>query len=167
MLNRRLLPAPFILTVFCAACGNDTTQTNQAAPATEPTAVATPAAPATARPNPPVDARADSTATLTVPAGDSTAVLPGKIQRLNQTIIVRVPVQNKRKLTATLLTTGGQSNVRFKQVIDPAGKEDGPFGQTVSVLTPRNGQYQLLIGHNLMSEGRAVQEFTLRVTLTQ
>ncbi len=161
------LPPTFCLVVLCAACGTDKPPTNQAAPETELATSAAPKAPKTAALNPPVDARADSTATLTVPAGDSAAVLLGRLQRQNQKMTVRVPVQSKAKLTATLLTTGGQSNVRFNQVIDPAGQADGPFGSTVSVATPQNGAYQLVIGHNQMQEGRAVQEFTLRVTLAQ
>ena len=161
------LPPTLGLVVLCAACGTDKPPTNQAPPETELATSAAPETPKTAALNPPVDARADSTATLTVPAGDSAAVLLGKIQRLNQTITVRVPVQNKTRLMATLLVSGTQSNVRFKQVINPAGQADGPFGRTISVPTPQNGPYQLLIGHNQMSEGRAVQEFTLRVTLAQ
>ena len=169
MLKRRLfsLPPTLGLVVLCAACGADKPPTNQAPPETAPPTSAAPEAPKMAAPNPPVDARADSTATLTVPAGDSAAVLLGRLQRQNQKMTVRVPVQNKRKLTATLLVSGTQSNVRFNQLIYPGGQTDGPFGQTVSVATPQNGAYQLVIGHNQMSEGRAEQEFTLRVTLAQ
>ena len=120
-----------------------------------------------AAPNPPVDARADSTATLIVPAGDSTAVLLGRLQRQNQRMTVRVPMQNKTRLTATLLVSDAQSNVRFNQLIYPGGQTDGPFGSTVSVATPQNGVYQLVIGHNQMQQGSPEQEFTLRVTLAQ
>ena len=101
------------------------------APPAEPATTAAPAAFETATPNPPVDARADSTATLTVPAGDSVAVLLGSIQRPNQKITVRVPVQSKRRLTARLLVSAAQSNLRFAQVIKPGGQAEGPFGSTV------------------------------------
>ena len=169
MIKRRLfsLPPTLCMVVLCAACGADKPPTNQAPPETAPPTSAAPEAPETAAPNPPVDARVDSTATLTVPASDSAAVLLGRLHQQNQKMTVRVPVQNKQKLTATLLVSDANSNVRFNQLVYPGGKSDGPFGSTISVPTPQNGDYQLIIGHNQMREGSAAQEFKLRVTLAQ
>ena len=155
------------LTIICAACGTDTPPMSQAPPGTESATSAAPIALETAPPNPPVDARADSTTTLNVPAGDSVVVLLGKLKSQNQKMTVRVPVQNKRRLTATLLASDANSNVRFTQFAYPDGKSEGPFGTTISVATPQNGEYQLLIGHNQMAEGSTVEEFELRLVLNQ
>ncbi|TPG62874.1 hypothetical protein [Hymenobacter nivis] len=157
------------LALLCAACDTAATQKSPPPPPPAPASSTAPGAPAPADPGalpaaaPPVDARADSSATLTVAAGDSVALLLGKVKGFGQKITVRVPVQNKRKLTATLIVKGG--NIRFNQIIDPDGQANGPLGNTVAVPAPKNGTYQLIIGHNLMAEGNAEQEFQLRVVL--
>ena len=164
MNKANLLPATLTasLTILCAACGGNTTRTEQVA-----TAPTTPTAPETTLTSSPIDARADSTITLNIPTGDSAVVLLGELKSLNQHITVIVPVQDKRKLTATLMPLDSLHNIRFSQLIYPDGKMDGPFGKSVAIATPQNGSYKLLITHNLMAEGGLAKEFKLRVALAQ
>lgn len=136
----------------------ETTDTSAAATTTTPTPAATPA---------PIDARADSTATLTILAGDSAVTMLGELKTVNQEMLVRVPVQGKRRLSATLLPPDSLPNIRFAQVIGPGGDAQGPFGTTVSVPTPQDGTYTLRITHNLRTEARLTKEFKMRVVLSQ
>jgi len=126
--------------------------------------MATPAPEQAANPAP-IDARADSTVTLAIAAGDSSVVMLGELKSLNQHVTVNVPVQDKRQLTASLMPLDSLHNIRFTQLIYPDGKRNGPFGKDISVDTPQNGQYQLIIAHSLMAEGGLAKEFKLRVTL--
>ena len=163
MNKTNLLPATLVasLIILCGACGGNNTQPEQAA------ATTTPAAPETTPANPPIDARADSAATLNIPAGDSAVVMLGELKSLHQHMTVTVPVQDKRRLTATLMPLDSLHNIRFSQLIYPDGKMDGPFGRNIGIATPQNGPYQLLITHNLMAEGGLAKEFKLRIVLTQ
>jgi hypothetical protein len=114
-----------------------------------------------------VDARGDSIIDLTFPGGDSSVVVLGKLESTDQHITVRVPVRDKRKLSATLLPLDSLTNIRFNQIVDPNGKSAGPFGRTISIATQQNGTYQLFIAHNLMAEGGLAKEFRLQVTLSR
>lgn len=114
-----------------------------------------------------IDARADSTIQVAFPVNDSSVVLLGELKTANQEITANVPVQDKRKLTATLLPPDSLPNIRFAQVIRPTGEADGPFGTSVSIPTPQNGTYKLRISHNLRTEAALTKEFKLRVVLSQ
>ncbi|UOR05959.1 hypothetical protein MUN82_02380 [Hymenobacter aerilatus] len=115
----------------------------------------------------PIDARADSTTTLTFPAGDSAVTMLGELRTTNQEMLVRVLVQGKRRLSATLFAPDSLPNIRFAQVIRPDGEAEGPFGTTVSIPTPQDGTYTLRITHNLRTEAALTKEFKMRVVLRQ
>src|SRR5690606_656694 len=89
------------------------------------------------------DAAGDSVINLVFPAGDSTAVVLGKLEGPGKHITVHVPVQNQNKLTASLTPLDSLSNIRFNQIIYPDGKKDGPFGREISIGVQQNRSYQL------------------------
>jgi len=143
-----------------AACSsNSETATVPAENTTPPPKTA--ATPAT------IDARADSTVQVTFPANDSSVTVLGELKTVNQEFIASVPVQGKRKLSATLLAPDSLPNIRFAQVIQPNGEAKGPFGTTVSTPTPEDGVYKLRIAHNLHTEARLTKEFKLRIVVSQ
>ncbi|MBC6612200.1 hypothetical protein H8B15_14825 [Hymenobacter sp. BT507] len=151
------------LTLCTAACSSNPETATTPAETTD-----TPAAAAAATTTPaPIDARADSTATLTIPAGDSAVTMLGELKTVNQEMLVRVPVQGKHRLSATLIAPDSLPNIRFAQVIRPGGEAQGPFGTTVSVPTPQDGTYTLRITHNLRTEAGLTREFKMRVVLSQ
>ncbi|MBO3271897.1 hypothetical protein [Hymenobacter defluvii] len=135
--------------------------------ATVPAENTTPPAPETASTSAVIDARADSTVQVTFPANDSSVTVLGELKTVNQEFIASIPVQSKRKLSATLLAPDSLPNIRFAQVIQPDGEANGPFGTTVSVSTPKDGVYKLRISHNLRTEAGLTREFKLRVVLGQ
>jgi len=147
--------------IFSVACSS-----NHESPTSSAEGASSPAQEVAATPSV-VDARADSTIQITFPPNDSAVVVLGELKTVNQEITVTIPVQDKRKLSATLTPPDSLPNIRFAQVIRPNGEADGPFDTRVSFPTPQNGNYQLRISHNLRTEAGLTKEFKLRVVLSQ
>ena len=114
-----------------------------------------------------IDAEADSTVRVAFPANDSVVTVMGKLARARSKFTATIPVQNKHRLTATLIPLDSASNIRFNQVIYPNEKAGGPFGKTISVPTRQDGEYQLIIDHNLMTAAKLADKFRLHITLSR
>jgi biopolymer transport protein ExbD len=112
-----------------------------------------------------IDARGDSVINLDFAAGDTAKTILAKLERNDQHITVVVPVQDKSKLTASLILLDTLQNIRFNQIIYPSGRSDGPFGKDISITTDENGNYTIIVAHNLMAEGGLVKEFKMQVRI--
>lgn len=114
-----------------------------------------------------IDATKDTVIQLSFPAGDSSVVVLGQLNRPDQHITVNVTVQNARQLTATVTPVDSLANIRFNRVISPDGKSNGPFGKEISLPVQQSGTYQFIIAHNLMAEGGLTKQFRLRVSIAR
>ncbi|MBN9296590.1 MAG: hypothetical protein J0I41_06235 [Filimonas sp.] len=69
-------------------------------------------------------------------------------------IVCKVVVPaGKRMIMGELAPTNAKMNIRFNQVITPAGKADGPFDKKLAYDINKEGTYTILIGNDLMAEG--------------
>ena len=54
-------------------------------------------------------------------------------------------------------------NIRFNQIKTPDGKYDGPFGREISYKISSKGEVWLMIGKNLMADGKNTGRFSVRI----
>ncbi|RQP08330.1 MAG: hypothetical protein EAS48_10380 [Chryseobacterium sp.] len=80
-----------------------------------------------------------------------------------QKFTLKIKNFNGNNLNAKLRTDEKMQNIRINQIRMPDGSFDGPFGQDLSYETPQKGEYWLIIGHNLMADGKMKGGFTLEV----
>ncbi len=79
-----------------------------------------------------------------------------------------VPVTGGDSLTGEIIPDIDSTNIRFNQVYIPVGKSgkyDGPFSRTISYPITAKGNYKLIIGSNLMAEGKPSGSFTCNVII--
>ena len=79
-----------------------------------------------------------------------------------------IPVTNGDSLTAEIIPDDNTLNIRFKQVYVPAGKNgkyDGPFSRTIRYPITVKGKYKLIIGSDLMADGKPKGSFTCNVLI--
>lgn len=94
---------------------------------------------------------------------DSIATTISGLLKETKQVAVYVEVKQGKNLSATLHTKDPDANIRFNQFFTPDRKADGPFGKTISKPILKRGMYKLIIGHDLMAEGRSEVRFELRL----
>lgn len=82
-----------------------------------------------------------------------------KIQKL----IVRITNYNKAQLKATILPESNKMNIRFNQIKLKDGQYDGLFGREISYKISGKGEVWLIIGKNLMADGKNTGRFSVRI----
>lgn len=83
-------------------------------------------------------------------------------------VTIVVPVTAGDSLTAVIIPDGDNANIRFNQVYIPSGKHgryEGPFSRQVSYPITVKGNYQLIVGENLMAEGDWAGSFTCNILI--
>ena len=86
-----------------------------------------------------IDAGGDSTVRVAFPANDSVVTVMGRLSSAKSKFTATIPVQNKHRLTATLIPLDSAANIRFSQVIYPNKKAGGPFGKRFLYLSNKTG----------------------------
>jgi len=107
---------------------------------------------------PPKDTLAQSISALS-----DTMVLKLKIDNANKQLIIPLKIRSGKELFASLSSNDQNANIRFTQVALPDSSFDGPFGRDLHYALKKPGNYQLIIGENMMAGDKWEGEFVLRV----
>jgi len=78
-------------------------------------------------------------------------------------LILKISNFNKPKITAKISTKQQDFNIRFNQIQLPDGKMDGPFMREITYDVPKPGEVWLIIGKNLMADGKTTGSFSVTV----
>ena len=81
----------------------------------------------------------------------------------NQQFILVIKNVKKSSISATISTNDKNRNIRINQIILPDNSSDGPFSKTMKFKTSKKGIYKIVVGKNLMAEGKLSGNFNLSV----
>lgn len=94
------------------------------------------------------------------------SMLPFKIgdefTKDDQKLILKIKNISQPKLKISV-SSEKPMNIRINQIKKPDGTFDGPFGQTLQLATPQQGEYWIIIGKSNMASGNTKGHFTLKV----
>lgn len=82
-----------------------------------------------------------------------------------QKLILKIKNFKGKKIVGKISAKNTDMNLRFNQIKFADGSFDGPFGRNISVEIPKPGEIWLIIGKNLMADGKLTGKFS--VTLQQ
>ena len=91
--------------------------------------------------------------------------ISGKLKENNPPIKIYIDINAGDTLHALIEPSDQDANIRLNQIIYPGGRADGPFGRDQKFALAKPGQYQLIIGNNLMAEGKTTTAFTLHLSV--
>jgi hypothetical protein len=91
--------------------------------------------------------------------------ISGKLEGNNRKITVYLHISSGDSLHASLEPAEQDANIRLNQIIYPGGRSDGPFGRDQKFALKNTGIYQLIIGNNLMAEGKTKAAFNLHLSV--
>ena len=81
----------------------------------------------------------------------------------NQQFILVIKNVKKSSISVTIHTNDKNRNLRINQIILPDNSSDGPFSKTMKFKTSKKGIYKIVVGKNLMAEGKLTGNFNLSV----
>lgn len=81
----------------------------------------------------------------------------------NQQFIIVINNVSKSTIFAKINTVEKDRNLRINQIILPDGSSDGPFSKEMKYSKKKNGTYKIVIGKNLMAEGKLVGNVSVTV----
>ena len=107
----------------------------------------------------------DSAVHISLDKDNSAKTLSGKLKGNNQPIKIYIDINSGDTLHVLIEPSGQDANIRLNQIIYPDGKADGPFDKDQKFAIEKPGPYQLIIGNNLMAEGKTNAAFTLHLSV--
>lgn len=81
----------------------------------------------------------------------------------NQQFIIVIKNVTKPTISAKINTVEKDRNLRINQIILPDGSSDGPFSKEMIFNKKKNGTYKIVIGKNLMADGKLVGKVSVTV----
>ena len=81
----------------------------------------------------------------------------------NQQFILVIKDVKKSSISVTISTNDKNRNLRINQIILPDNSSDGPFSKTMKYKISKKGIYKIVVGKNLMAEGKLTGNFNLSV----
>ena len=69
----------------------------------------------------------------------------------------------KTTISAKINNVEKDRNLRINQIILPDGSSDAPFSKEMKYAKKKNGTYKIVIGKNLMAEGKLVGNVSVSV----
>ena len=103
------------------------------------------------------------TLTKSISALSDTMVLKLKIDNASKQLIIPLKITSGKELFASLSSNDQKANIRFTQIALPDSSFDGPFGRDLRYALKKPGNYQLIIGENMMAGDKWEGDFVLRV----
>jgi hypothetical protein len=107
----------------------------------------------------------DSTLHISLDKKNSAKIIYGKLEGKAQVIQLYIDNRSADTLHVLIEPSDQDANIRLNQIIYPDGRADGPFGRDEQFVLKNAGQYQLVIGNNLMAEGRRSTAFKLHLSI--
>ncbi|MBW8362747.1 MAG: hypothetical protein K0M56_11250 [Kaistella sp.] len=80
-----------------------------------------------------------------------------------QKFILKIKDHKNPKISVKIVNAAPGLNVRINQIRFPDATFDGPFGKEVTLDTPKKGEYWIVVGHNLMADGKMTGKFSLEI----
>lgn len=99
----------------------------------------------------------------TAPAEQLPFTIGEEFTEENQKFILKIKDYKNPELSVKIVNADPGLNVRINQIRFPDATFDGPFGKEVSVDTPKKGEYWIIVGHNLMADGKMTGKFSLEI----
>ncbi|MDQ6755729.1 MAG: hypothetical protein M3004_02230 [Bacteroidota bacterium] len=96
---------------------------------------------------------------------DTSITISGNLNGNNHNIKIYLHITSGDTLHAFIEPLEQHANIRLNQIIYPGGKADGPFGRDQKFALKNMGIYQLIIGNNLMAEGKIKTAFNLHLSI--
>lgn len=81
----------------------------------------------------------------------------------NQQFVIVIKNVTQTTLSAKINTVEKDRNLRINQIILPDGSSDGPFSKEMKFAKKKNGTYQIIIGKNLMADGKLTGNVSVTV----
>ncbi len=81
----------------------------------------------------------------------------------NQQFIIVIKNVTKSTIYAKINTVEKDRNLRINQIILPDGSSEGPFSKEMKFTKRINGTYKIVIGKNLMSDGKLVGNISVSI----
>jgi len=78
-----------------------------------------------------------------------------------QKLILKIKNFKGKKIVGKISAKNKDMNLRFNQIKFADGSFDGPFGRYISVEIPKPGEIWLIIGKNLMADGKLTGKFSV------
>lgn len=108
---------------------------------------------------------ADSTAHISLDKKDPAKIISGKLKGNGESIKIYIDVKAGESLHMFIEPEEQNANIRLNQIIYPGGRSEGPFSRDQKFVLKNTGQYQLIIGNNLMAEGKTKIAFNLHLSI--
>ena len=94
-----------------------------------------------------------------------TQEVKGIVKPKGPKFVCHFTVPASANLNASILTEKKDCNIRIINIILPGNKMEGPYGRELTYKLPVKGDYQLVVGNNLMAGDPETCEFVLRIKL--
>lgn len=108
---------------------------------------------------------ADSAAHIFLDKKNPAKIIFGKLKGNGQTIKIYLDINSGDTLHVLIAPSEQDANIRLNQIIYPGGTSGGPYDRDQKFALKNPGQYQLIIGNNLMAEGKTKAAFTLHLSI--
>lgn len=105
---------------------------------------------------------------ITVHLKNNKGSVRGYLSGIGKHVTIIAAVQSGDSITAQLIPDDDKLNIRFNQIYIPVGKDgkyDGPFSRTISYPVTVKGNYKLIVGSDLMAEGKPDGNFLCNVQI--
>ena len=94
--------------------------------------------------------------------GSDTFTVQLHIAEINDRKIIPITIKSGNELFAIVHKANKKANIRINQVEMPDSTFDGPFGDSLQYKLKMPGTYKIIVGQNLMAEGKPFGDFTLK-----
>ena len=78
-----------------------------------------------------------------------------------QKLILKIKNFKGKEIVGKISSKNADMNLRFNQIKFADGSFDGPFGRAISIEIPKPGEIWLIIGKNLMADGKLIGKFSV------
>lgn len=99
----------------------------------------------------------------TVDASQLPFTIGEEITNENQQFVLVIRNVNKSNLSVEVYTNDNGRNIRINQIVKPDNSTDGPFTNKMNYKTSKKGTYKIVIGKNLMAQGKLSGNFSVLV----
>lgn len=112
----------------------------------------------------PADTRLTKTDTLRIIQGNKLPVkLEGQFVKDQQKLTIKIENFDKPQVVARIIPSDGDMNIRLNQIRLADGSFDGPFGRNLTYKISQKGEIWLIIGHDLMADGKMTGTFKVEI----
>ena len=96
-------------------------------------------------------------------AGGDTLIAEKHINGFGDKPELHFSIASGKMIHAMLVVKSDSANIRIDQIEMPDGKFDGPFGREMHHEIKMPGVYKIIVGENMMAEGKWTGDFLIKV----